>query len=64
MVQPFLSSPSISETSSLLSFPRDLLEKPRSFIVIEEVKSVFDAITVNDFRVLDDGLQVEGALKS
>ena len=30
---------------------------------IEEVKSVFDAITVSDFKVLDDGLQVEGGLK-
>ena len=30
---------------------------------IEQVKSVFDAITVSDFKVLNDGLQVEGALK-
>ncbi len=50
--------------------PEGLLEKQDNnrFLVhlgtIEEVKSVFDAITVNDFRVLEDGLQVEGALKS
>jgi hypothetical protein len=31
---------------------------------IEQVKSVFDALTVNDFQVIEDGLQVEGALKS
>ena len=30
---------------------------------IEQVKSVFDAITVSDFKVLNDGLQVEGGLK-
>lgn len=50
--------------------PEGLLEKqPDNYFLIhlgqiEDVKSVFDAITVNDFQVLEDGLQVEGALKS
>ena len=49
--------------------PEGLLEKQDNnyFLIhlgtIEQVKSVFDAITVSDFKVLDDGLQVEGALK-
>ena len=49
--------------------PEGLLEKQDNnyFLIhlgsIEEVKSVFDAITVSDFKVLDDGLQVEGGLK-
>ena len=30
---------------------------------IEQVKSVFDAIQVNDIHVLDSGFEVEGALK-
>ncbi len=50
--------------------PEGLMEKQDNnyFLIhlgtIEQVKSVFDAITVNDFKVLADGLQVEGALKS
>jgi hypothetical protein len=50
--------------------PEGLLEKQSNnyFLIhlgqIEQVKSVFDAITVNDFQVLEDGLQVEGVLKS
>ena len=50
--------------------PEGLLEKlpDNHFMVhlgaIEQVKPVFDAINVSDFRVLDDGLQVEGSLKS
>ena len=50
--------------------PEGLMEKQDNnyFLIhlgtIEQVKSVFDAITVSDFKVLDDGLQVEGALKS
>ena len=49
--------------------PEGLMEKQSDnyFLVhlgsIEQVKSVFDAITVSDFKVLSDGLQVEGALK-
>lgn len=30
---------------------------------IEQMKSVFDAIQVDDIHVLDDGLEVEGGLK-
>jgi len=30
---------------------------------IEQVKTVFDAIQVNDIHVLNDGLEVEGGLK-
>jgi hypothetical protein len=50
--------------------PEGLMEKQDNnyFLIhlgtIEQVKSVFDAITVNDFKVLADGLQVEGTLKS
>jgi len=50
--------------------PDGLLEKqPNNYFLIhldqiEQVKSVFDAITVSDFQVLADGLQVEGALKT
>ena len=50
--------------------PEGLLDKQSDnyFLIhlgqIEQVKSVFDAITVNNFQVLTDGLQVEGALKS
>ena len=50
--------------------PEGLLEKQDNnyFLIhlgtIEQVKSVFDALTVNDFQVIEDGLQVEGALKS
>ena len=49
--------------------PEGLLEKqPDNYFLIhlgsiEQMKSVFDAITVDDFKVLNDGLQVEGALK-
>ena len=49
--------------------PEGLLEKqPDNYFLIhlgsiEQVKSVFDAISVSDFKVLADGLQVEGALK-
>lgn len=50
--------------------PEGLMEKqPDNYFLIhlgsiEQVKSVFDAISVSDFKVLADGLQVEGALKS
>ena len=50
--------------------PEGLLEKQDNnyFLIhlgtIEQVKSVFDALTVNDFQVIEDGLQVDGALKS
>ena len=50
--------------------PEGLLDKQSDnyFLIhlgqIEQVKSVFDAITVNNFQLLTDGLQVEGALKS
>ena len=61
----------ISTALNLLKnkIPEGLLEKKDNnyFLIhldtIEQVKSVFDAITVNDFKVLEDGLQVEGALK-
>ena len=49
--------------------PEGLVEKrPDSHLLlhlgqIEQVKSVFDAITVNDIHVLTDGLEVEGGLK-
>ena len=49
--------------------PEGLLEKQDNnyFLVhlgsIEQIKPVFDAITVSDFKVISDGLQVEGALK-
>jgi hypothetical protein len=49
--------------------PEGLLEKkPDNYFLvhlgsIEQVKSVFDAISVNDLHVLADGLEVEGALK-
>ncbi len=62
----------INTALSLLKnkIPEGLLEKqPDNYFLIhlgqiEQVKSVFDAITVNDFQVLEDGLQVEGVLKS
>jgi len=62
----------INTALSLLKnkIPEGLMEKQDNnyFLIhlgtIEQVKSVFDAITVSDFKVLDDGLQVEGALKS
>lgn len=50
--------------------PEGLIEKQpdNHFLLhldkIEQVKSVFDAITVSDFRVLEEGLEVEGALKA
>ena len=50
--------------------PEGLLEKQDNnyFLIhlgtIEQVKSVFDALIVNDFQVIEDGLQVEGALKA
>ena len=50
--------------------PEGLIEKrPDSHLLIhlgsiEQVKSVFDAIVVNDLYVIGDGLEVEGALKS
>lgn len=49
--------------------PEGLIEKrPDSHLLlhldqIEQVKSVFDAISVNDIHVLSDGLEVEGGLK-
>ena len=49
--------------------PEGLLEKQDNnyFLIhlgsIEQIKPVFDAITVSDFKVISDGLQVEGALK-
>ena len=49
--------------------PEGLLEKQDNnyFLIhlgsIEQIKPVFDAITVSDFKVIGDGLQVEGALK-
>ena len=62
----------INTALSLLKnkIPEGLLEKqPDNYFLIhldsiEQVKSVFDAITVSDFKVLEDGLQVEGALKA
>ena len=62
----------INTALSLLKnkIPEGLLEKQSDnyFLIhldsIEQVKSVFDAITVSDFKVLEDGLQVEGALKA
>ena len=61
----------INTALSLLKnkIPEGLMEKQDNnyFLIhlgtIEQVKSVFDAITVSDFKVLDDGLQVEGGLK-
>ena len=50
--------------------PDGLIEKrPDSHLLIhlgsiEQVKSVFDAIVVNDLYVINDGLEVEGTLKS
>ena len=60
--------------TTVLSFfkdkiPSGLIEKrPESHLLlhlgeIEQVKSVFEAITVDDIHVLTDGLEVEGALK-
>lgn len=49
--------------------PAGLIEKrPESRLMlhldqIEQVKTVFEAIKVNDIHVLTDGLEVEGALK-
>ena len=49
--------------------PAGLIEKrPESRLMlhldqIEQVKTVFDAIQVNDIHVLAEGLEVEGALK-
>ncbi len=49
--------------------PAGLIEKrPESRILlhldqIEQVKSVFEKLTVNDLHVIGDGLEVEGALK-
>ena len=49
--------------------PAGLIEKrPESRLLlhldqIEQVKTVFDAINVTDFHVLNDGLEVEGSLK-
>ena len=62
----------INTALSLLKnkIPEGLMERQDNnyFLIhlgtIEQVKSVFDAITVSDFKVLADGLQVEGALKS
>ena len=62
----------ISTALNLLKnkIPEGLLEKQDNnyFLIhldtIEQVKSVFDAITVSNFQVLEDGLQLEGALKS
>ena len=60
--------------STLLSLlknkiPEGLIEKrPDSHFLIhlgeiEQVKSVFDTISVNDLHVLDNGLEVDGVLK-
>lgn len=62
----------LSTVLSLLhnKFPDGLIEKrPDSHFLIhlgsiEQVKSVFDAIVVNDLYVINDGLEVEGSLKS
>ena len=49
--------------------PEGLVEKhPNSLLMlhlgqIEQVKTVFDAIKVNDIHVLAEGLEVEGGLK-
>lgn len=49
--------------------PAGLIEKrPESRLMlhldqIEQVKTVFDAISVTDLHVLNEGLEVEGALK-
>ena len=49
--------------------PEGLIEKrPESHVMlhldkIEQVKAVFDAIKVDDIRVLAEGLEVEGGLK-
>ena len=49
--------------------PAGLLEqRPDSHLLlhlgqIEQVKAVFDKVDVRDLHVLDDGLEVEGALK-
>ena len=49
--------------------PEGLIEKqPDSMLLlrlgqIEQVKTVFDAIQVDDIHVLDEGLEVEGGLK-
>jgi hypothetical protein len=49
--------------------PEGLIEKrPQSQLMlnldqIEQVKTVFDAIQVDDIHVLDSGLEVEGGLK-
>ena len=49
--------------------PAGLIEKrPESRILlhldqIEQVKSVFEKLTVNDLHVIGDGLEVEGSLK-
>ena len=49
--------------------PEGLLEKrPDNYFLIhlgqiEQVKTVFDAIKVDDIHVLDSGLEVEGGLK-
>ena len=51
------------------NIPEGLIEKlpDRQLMLhlgqIEEVKSVFDAIQVDDIHVLNDGLEVEGGLK-
>lgn len=50
--------------------PEGLLEKQDNnyYLIhlgsIEQMKTVFDAILVNDFHVLENGLEVEGVLKS
>ena len=62
----------LSTVLSLLhnKLPDGLIEKrPDSHLLIhlgsiEQVKSVFDAIVVNDLYVINDGLEVEGTLKS
>ena len=49
--------------------PEGLIEKQSEGMLllrlgqIEQVKTVFDAIQVDDIHVLDDGLEVEGGLK-
>ena len=61
----------MSTVLSLLhnKLPEGLIEKcpDRQLLLhlgqIEQVKTVFDAIQVNDIHVLDSGLEVEGGLK-
>ena len=61
----------LSTALSLLKnkIPEGLIEKQSEGMLllrlgqIEQVKTVFDAIQVDDIHVLDEGLEVEGGLK-